>query len=96
MDVLDVLFVAGAIAYISTAIVYKTGPFNIFPTFKHFARRALGDNTPFDCAFCASFWIGIVLAVLYSLDVSVVQAIIQLFGILGISIALRGASAIWD
>lgn len=95
-EALDVLYIAGAIAYIATAIVYKTGPFNIFPKFKAAARWALGNNTPFDCAFCASFWIGITLVILYSLNVQPINAIIQLFGILGIGVALRGASAIWD
>ena len=60
--ILDILITALAVSYLSFGVVYKKGPFGIFPWL-----RSLGDqNTnPLHCLFCTSFWVGQVGAVYF-------------------------------
>lgn len=90
--VIDFVLIAGAIAWLSTAIVSKSGPLNLLTKFRAFVKRYLQDNTPFECFHCASFWIGVAVIVLFAADPIIFRPLIQFFGILGIAQALRGAS----
>lgn len=92
---LNILLLAGAVSWITTAIVSKAGPFNVFAVFRLFFYRLLRGKTPFDCFHCASFWIGLATISLFVSGDIYVQALIQFFGVLGIAQALRGMSGEW-
>lgn len=92
LGVIEIVLLAGAIAWASTAMVGKSGPFNSLALFRNWVKQRLGSNSPLDCYHCASFWIGIVVVILYAADPIIFRPLIQFFGVLGIAQALRGAS----
>lgn len=92
MGLLDIALVAGAIAWITTAMVGKDGPFRMLATFKQWVKNKLGPNSPLECYHCASFWIGLAIVIAYAADPVVVRPMVHLFGVIGIAQALRGAS----
>lgn len=89
---IEIALVAGAIAWVTTAMVGKDGPFRILAIFRQWLKNRLGSNSPLECYHCASFWIAIAVIILYAADPIIFRPIIQLFGIAGIAQALRGAS----
>lgn len=96
MSIENVALIAGAIAWITTAVVAKSGPVNILNIFRRFMNSILGENSPFSCFHCASFWVGLSVLLLFATGNTYVLLIIQLFGVLGIAQALRGASGEWN
>jgi hypothetical protein len=96
MVLTDIVLVAAAISWLTTAIVYKTGPFNILLRIRHKVNNLLGSNSPLTCAFCTSFWVGVLVVGLYSTQYWVIVSVVQIFGILGIAVTLRGMSGIWE
>lgn len=88
-NIVDLLLIAGAIAWLSTAFVYKAGPGNILLKFRAFMFTKV-NTTVLTCTFCAGFWIGIVILSFWFLGL---QEVVAFFGILGIASALRGASS---
>lgn len=96
MAVVDIALLAAAISWLTTALVYKDGPFHILLRFRHFVNNRLGSNSPLTCAFCSSFWIGLVVVTVYCIGNPSINAIIQLFGIIGFAVTLRGMSGIWE
>lgn len=94
------IFLIGAVAWWSTALVHKDGPGDILLkfrewTFKVFGRQRYEDDvlkykerSPLVCVFCTGFWVLIPLAILSY----VAPYIVQFFGILGIAAAVRGMS----
>jgi hypothetical protein len=88
----DILLAAGATAWITTALVHKSGPLGVFVKFRAWVHRVTGGNSPFGCVHCASFWVGLVVVSAYWGGDDTIRALISLFGVLGIGTALRGAS----
>lgn len=96
IDLVDLLLIVGAAAFFSTSIVGKSGPYNVCIHFKRLAGKVLGKNSPFDCFFCSSFWIGLVLLTLWFTGVREIQALILAFGVAGLSVSLRAMSQEWN
>jgi hypothetical protein len=92
---IDIILLAGAIAWITTTLVYKEGPFGFIKTFRDKVFYILRDNSPLRCPHCTSFWVGLVFLTLYTSGDYVSMGIIQFFGVLGIAQALRGISGDW-
>lgn len=94
----DVILLAGAIAWITTALVAKSGPFGILIKFRHTVARLLGgqERSPLQCFHCASFWVGLFLISVFVAGDQYANALIQFFGVLGIAQALRGQSGEWN
>lgn len=93
MEIINLLLLAGAIAWSTTAIVAKPGPFNVLGLFRELVKKHTGV---LNCFHCASFWIGLLFTLLYISGELHILLLIQFFGILGISQALRGASGEWN
>lgn len=88
---IDLLLTLGAIAYITTLLVLKDGPGDIFKHFKNVVIKVLGEkNTPFNCLTCTAFWSTILVITLDYFDL---KSIITLFGLAGLSQAIRGLSS---
>jgi hypothetical protein len=92
----DVLLVSGAISWTTTALVYKTGPFNVFLRIRNFFHRLTQGHSPLSCAHCSSFYVGVLFVSLYWGGTDSIRAGVALIGILGISQALRGQSGEWS
>lgn len=84
---IDVVIVAGAIAWWTTALVHKDGPYKVFHKFRHWVKKHI--DSPFGCTHCASAWVGVVVVALWAFEA---REPVYFFGILGIAQALRGAS----
>ena len=92
-NVTDLLLIVGAIAWWSTALVLKDGPFEIFALFRKYVflfSHKLHVKTPLTCTFCTGFWVGLGIILLW---LNGYHAFVSFFGILGIAGAVRGASA---
>lgn len=99
---LEILLYAGAVSWMSTAIMYKTGPpiywytnenneeitLYLFSSIKRALDTILGRFSPTSCVFCLGPW---VLAIVYPLG-QWLPPVIYFFGILGIGAYLRGGS----
>ena len=85
----DLVLIAGAIAWWSTALVHKDGPFNMFEMLRIFAANKV-NTTVLKCTFCTGFWVGLIVILFWVADL---QPIVAFFGILGFASAIRGASA---
>lgn len=92
---IGILLLAGAVAWTTTSLVSKNGPFNILFKFRNLISRWTSGNSPLECFHCTSFWVGLVLLSFYVSGDQYSQALIQFFGVLGIAQALRGASGEW-
>ena len=92
MIVADKLLLAGAIAWLTTALVAKDGPFGVLLKLRNLLFRTLRSNSPLACFHCTSFWVGLLLVSMFVTGDESMRALIQFFGILGIAQALRGAS----
>lgn len=93
MSLLDLLLIIGATAWLTVAFVTKEGPFQILSKFRYKLTDLFGyDNNPFNCQFCAGFWIGLIVMGLYLIGNDYIHFIIQFFGILGFVNAVRGLS----
>lgn len=90
---LDIILLAGAVAWLTTALVIKYGPFGILKWTRTTLTSWLGEGSPLSCFHCTSFWVGLVLVIVFYLNYPYTREVIQFFGILGIAQALRGASA---
>lgn len=98
MAVTDIILLAGAVAWLTTALVIKSGPFGILLKFRHLISRLLGGqhNSPLTCFHCTSFWVGLFILSVFVAGDEYTRALIQFFGVLGIAQALRGASGEWN
>ncbi len=94
----DILLLAGATAWLTTAFVAKSGPFGLLIKFRHLVSRMLGgqEKSPLSCFHCTSFWVGLFLVSIYVAGDQYANALIALFGVLGIAQALRGSSGEWN
>ena len=92
---LDILLLAGAISWITTALVLKDGPFGYIKKFKEWTIYRLRENSPLRCFHCTSFWVGLVVLSAWAASDTQTQLFIQFFGVLGIAQALRGMSGEW-
>lgn len=94
----DIILLAGATAWITTALVAKSGPFGLLIRLRHGLSRLLGGdwNSPLQCFHCTSFWVGLFLASTFVAGDQYANALIQFFGLLGIAQALRGMSGEWN
>lgn len=90
MGPLDVLVVAGAVAWLSHALVRKDGPHELLQHLRVFFGVHLGKNSPLGCVFCTSFWVGLAVVLLYSTGNTVITSIIQYFGVLGVAAVFFG------
>lgn len=89
------IYMAGAIAWVSTALVLKAGPFNMLTKFRTKANALLGEGSPFHCPFCSSFWVGLVIMSFWATGIYEIHLAIQFVGVLGVAAAIRGASGEW-
>lgn len=90
----DVILLAGATAWWSTALVLKDGPGQLFLKFRFLMQKLLGPKqTPLTCVFCTGFWVGLLLLSAFASGDELLRAVIQFFGVLGIAAAFRGQSA---
>lgn len=87
-----IVLIAGAIAYLTTVLVYKDGPYKIFQKFRMYVSWKLGENNPFTCTICASFWVCLFILAFDAVYPDGARAFYTLFGILGWAAALRGLS----
>ncbi len=92
---IGILLLAGAVAWTTTALVSKSGPFNILLKFRHFIGRFTQGNSPLECFHCTSFWVGLVLLSVYVSGDPYSRALIEFLGVLGVAQALRGMSGEW-
>lgn len=83
------IFIIGAIAWFSTAITTKSGPYNIFINLKTWVSSLIGpDNSPLECPFC----IGPYIAILVLLIELILPEFNTFFGIVGLAATIRGMS----
>lgn len=87
---LDIILLAGAIAYFSFALVHKDGPYGILQGFRVFAGKHLGKGSPLGCVFCTSFWVGLVVLSFFVSGDVLSRALIQYFGVLGVATVFFG------
>jgi hypothetical protein len=94
----DIILLAGATAWVTTALVAKSGPFGLLIKFRHLLSRLLGgqDKSPLQCFHCTSFWVGLFFISAFVTGDELMRALIQFFGVLGIAQALRGQSGEWN
>lgn len=86
----EIILIAGAIAWLTTTLVAKDGPFNIFDIFRTKTNNLFGI---LKCFHCTSFWVGLlVIGTFYFIN----KEIIEFFGLIGLAQALRGMSQEWN
>lgn len=96
MEITQLILVAGAISWITTALVSKVGPFQVIKKFREWTIKVLKENSPLRCYHCTSFWVGLVIISFYVSGDTLSRALIEFFGIIGIAQAIRGASGEWS
>lgn len=91
---LDILLMAGAIAWLTTALVKKDGPNGILRKLRYLLDRLFGGQSknPLNCFTCTTFWVTILVAIVWQSHDTNAIAMIQLFGVMGIAAAVRGLS----
>lgn len=96
-DFLTIVLLAAAIAWVTTVVVYKYGPFGILQKFRWTLDRWLGSKeaNPFNCHFCASFWVGLVICAAWAINNTYINAFIQFLGVIGVSMAIRSQFNEW-
>ena len=93
---LDILLMAGAISWLTTALVIKDGPFGIFKKLRSFSYHLLNTNSPLKCFHCTSFWVGLIIISAFVAADNESRSVIQFFGVLGIAQGIRGMSGEWS
>lgn len=85
------IFIIGAVAWFSTALVHKDGPMCLIKKFREWTFKLFGgaEKSPLICAFCTGFWVLFPILILSH----VTPVIVEFFGILGLAAAVRGLSA---
>ena len=92
MEIIEFILQAGAVAWLTTTLVYKDGPFGFIKKFRDKVFYYLRDNSPLRCPHCTSFWVGLVVISAYVIGDTETRALIHFLGVLGIAQALRGLS----
>ena len=83
------VYIVGSVAWFSTALVYKSGPFGLISKFREWTFKKFGESSsPLSCSFCTGFWVLFPILLLSH----IAPYIVQIFGILGFAAALRGMS----
>lgn len=94
---MEYVWLIGAVAWFSTALVHKNGPGNIFKLFRAWTFELWGydlvdgervEKSPFVCTFCAGPYVLLPLIIINL----IAPPIVQIFGILGFAAAVRGLS----
>lgn len=86
---MEPVYIVGSVAWLSTALVYKSGPFDLIAKFREWTFKILGESkSPLSCAFCTGFWVLFPILLLSQ----IAPYIVQFLGILGFAAALRGMS----
>lgn len=91
-QLIAMLSLAGATAWMTTALVNKTGPWNVFLLFRNWVHRLTQGHSPLECFHCTSFWVALVFASAWYGGTDEIRAFIHLIGIMGIAMAVRGQS----
>lgn len=96
-SLLDILLLAGAIAWLTTVTVKKDGPNLILRRTRYQLDRWLGgqERNPFNCFTCACFWVTLVVITVWVQNVQAFNDVIRLFGLMGLALAVRGLSGEW-
>ncbi len=84
----ELVILASAVSWWVSALVYKTGPANIFEWLREYINAKLKTNSPFHCTLCISPYVLVILLVIQLFF----PLFITFFGVLGLALALRGTS----
>lgn len=96
MNILDALALCGAVSWLTTLFVAKDGPGGVVDVVREWVKRHLPEKwNPLTCFFCTSFYAGVVVLLLWFVGGTVGQYTVYFFGMLGVALALRGASGEW-
>lgn len=90
MGITELVITAAAVAWTSHALVHKDGPYELLQKFRIFVGTRLQSNSPLGCVFCTSFWVGLSVIYLLSLDIELFRLAVQFFGVLGLSALFSG------
>lgn len=91
-NVIDLLILIGAIAYSTTVLVGTDGPSGIVKRFRNKINNTFGNNSPLHCFTCTIPYVTLIIAPLWVAGNPIINAIITLIGLMGLGLAVRGAS----